>query len=411
MLISSPPPPERNQERPRSVFSVRGGSLVTKTKSASTLSQTQAKTYFEKQQELQEYRERSKSKFLLRQVSGDLLRNERVAVCGKRIVPNKKVQVRRDSGKVFYGNLVSCGSVWSCPCCAAKIARVRAQELRQGIGYWKLHGGYVQAAVLTFSHQSGESLESVLHSFAECLRAMSSGRRYQSFKSFYGVIGTIRNLEVTFGKNGWHVHSHMLLFSERKVESEPLYLLWESACQRKSRVSSFTPFKGGFIEADENTNVDYMCKIMGDKDEWTIAEEMSYSHVKESSKSYSPHDMLREVSETGDAFYADRFIEYAKSFKGRRQLYWSKGLKQFLLQQIDDTELSDEDIANEQVESEEVLGEIAKSDWRLVVKHGYRFKLLEAIYEFGFPVLYEVLLYLRTLERFDKSNRNYFPLV
>ncbi|WP_425530609.1 hypothetical protein, partial [Stenotrophomonas maltophilia] len=58
-----------------------------------------------------------------------------------------------------------------------------------------------------------------------------------------------------------------------------------------------------------------------------------------------------------------RFMVYIEAFKGRRQLYWSNGLKA----KLGVGEVSDEELAHEQKEDATVLSELTDDQWRAVL--------------------------------------------
>ena len=50
-----------------------------------------------------------------------------------------------------------------------------------------------------------------------------------------GKIGHIKALEVTHGRNGWHPHYHILIFTHQELppdyDTSPLLELWQNSCR------------------------------------------------------------------------------------------------------------------------------------------------------------------------------------
>ncbi|MEQ1158895.1 replication protein, partial [Acinetobacter johnsonii] len=123
---------------------------------------------------------------------------------------------------------------------------------------------------------------------------------------------------------------------------------------------------------------------VGSKDEiladyiskWGLAEEMTQAHQKIGKKnrqSLTPWEILdlsRMEASTKDK-YGHLFSVYASAFKGRRQLFWSKGLKELL--KVADK--SDEQLANEHSQDEpqdevyENMLNLGEQDWWTICFH------------------------------------------
>lgn len=82
---------------------------------------------------------------------------------------SQMVAVDFNSKNAFYTGLQTCGSVWTCPICAARITEVRRQEISQAIDEaYKL--GYQSAMVtFTFPHNNTMSLEDTLDKQSKAL--------------------------------------------------------------------------------------------------------------------------------------------------------------------------------------------------------------------------------------------------
>ena len=207
---------------------------------------------------------------------------DRVKNCGRRLATGSEtVQLRVttvDSHRVGgFAGLAYCGSVWACPCCSAKVASARQQEIEAAVSGW---AGRVAFMTYTVRHDLSMSASEVWDAVQAGHHAITSGRAHQGEKERMGVpspeivtecdfttphdervvcpvaacgqdsvkgrrhaarncgdgeltkrarrhartcrlgkpvsfvLPWMRFVEVTLGDNGWHVHQHMLVFLE-----------------------------------------------------------------------------------------------------------------------------------------------------------------------------------------------------
>ena len=108
---------------------------------------------------------------------------------------------------------------------------------------------------------------------------------------------------------------------------------------------------------------------------WGLEHELTKGHVKKGrAESLTPFDLLRQYPESPELF-GDLFREFADAFKGKRQLVWTKGLKELLA--VD--EKTDEEIIFEPEKESILINELAGEIWELLVKYQQRAEYLEAI--------------------------------
>lgn len=290
----------------------------------------------------------------------------------------RKVEVVKSKDSFHYGNLMTCGSVWHCPICAGKVSEHRRSELVQAVEYWKSQGADVLLLTLTVPHYSHQKLQVVLNGLTDALRKMTYSKGWRSLSKSIGLHGRIRALEVTYGENGWHPHFHLLLFTYRqndlvKLQSEILGL-WKSSCLKASLPE---PNHHG-VKVDNGT---LAAQYVG---KWGIEHEMTKGHIKKSNAGYSPFDLLRVYlgnSPSGRFHEADPdraaalFRDYAKAFKGRRQLVWSQGLRDDLLSCA--PEITDEEIADHVDQDAELFALIPIQVWKVILGRNLRGQVLE----------------------------------
>lgn len=290
-------------------------------------------------------------------------------------VTRKFVDIWKNKAENFgYGGLFTCGSVWVCPVCASKISEHRRIELTEALTVAESKGLQVLHMTLTAPHHLGESLKSLLEKMAKARFLMLNRKPWKRLKIELGLCGSIRALEVTHSwVNGWHVHFHVLLFISESLTKEQIgfykksiFEQWLSACLTADLQAPSE--RHGVDLADGRSAGEYVGK-------WGIEHEMTKAHIKKGNEGgLSPFDFLDKSAE-GDKRYEALFKEYAKAFKGRRQLVWSRGLRELLKMEI---EISDEKIAESQEPDSELFAQIPLEVWAVVLRKEKRGEVLEA---------------------------------
>ena len=94
----------------------------------------------------------------------------------------------------------------------------------------------------TFPHRFDQPLALLLRLQADAIKHLRGSRGYMAAMLRISNAGRIRSLEVTHGQNGWHPHTHELLFVDPKMPAEwlrnELANLWLKAC---TKVGLFRP--------------------------------------------------------------------------------------------------------------------------------------------------------------------------
>lgn len=312
------------------------------------------------------------SKYKLQDSAASLLGSDyRVSFCCRAMMKHEQVVnvVQHKSGALSYGNLVKCGSVWVCPVCAAKISTHRRQELGELVENAMAAGNLVGMLTLTVPHGIGDNLKDILKRMCDAKRKMQNRKTWKRFSSACGLVGEVRCLEVTHGSNGWHPHFHLLLFFRsnkdvRNVKRQVLEM-WQSACES---VGLDAPNNHGVSFSTAQKSVSgYICKF-------GIDAEMTQGHLKEGRKSSSrsPFRLLKDYRD-GDKQAGALFAQYAKAFKSKRQLVYSKGLRRRFGLAV---EMTDDEIMD-QPEVTKVVYVLTKEQWLEVCRLGKRGKFLE----------------------------------
>jgi hypothetical protein len=349
-------------------------------------------------------------RFILQSIVRKLLPKSRTNNCNRVRQGSKQIQVLKsiEHGTASYGGLQTCGSVWQCPVCAAKISERRRVEVLAAMTAWKAQGGTVNMITLTCPHQRSDDLGDLLAKQAKALNSFWKYREVKAILREMGNIGHIKALETTHGRlsewnNGWHPHYHVLTFDGSKGCSKAfdaaqmtdwqvrLYLRWANAC--KLAGLGEPSYAHGLKLDDGKKAAKYMTK-------WGLEDEITKGHTKKAISGETPFDLLRSLQlDPDDRQAAALFIEFATVFKGKLQLRWSKGLKaRFAVE-----EKADDQLAEEKEDFAEVLGHLTIEQWRDVLAVEGRGVLLSAACRGGWPA---VLAYLRQIEGKGVSKKN-----
>lgn len=333
-------------------------------------------------------------RYQMQSVAKHMLPKNRVGICLRHQIERYggvDLYKHRSTQKAFYGGLMVCGSVWTCPVCASKISERRRTELKTAFKAHLDGGGYCTMLTLTFSHSSRDKLDDLLIALGKSINKFRSGKRYNNIRKEIGLIGSIRAFEITYGVNGWHPHIHLLFMHDNEIESwdwadmeDKLYSLWSGACAANGLECSRQHGLKIHDAAEASTYIGKWGDLMDKR--WGTDSEMTKANIKKGrAGSMTPFDFLRVVIQDGDLEYQDKFQEYAKATKGKRQLVWSPGLKdRFLIE-----EKTDEEVATEKVEEADLLGTLDWKDWRYILHNDLRFKLLKEIEDNGYEAALE----------------------
>lgn len=325
----------------------------------------------------------------------------RVCWCHRTIVnPSGDVGVYRvvDGSNARFSGVSTCGSVWHCPVCAAKITEVRREELERAmVAHIKIHGE-AYLLTLTFPHEADHPLRELITKFGKALAKFKTCYQYKAILGKEGTasrIGSVRSLEVTVSvENGWHPHTHDLVFTQANgleeqifdgsirmddagnLDSAPIQELKKAWVGILLKVGLGDPSKlTWMIEHALNVRggkhaAEYIAKF-GRDERWGASSELTRPHAKIGSVGregdtihFTPFQLLLWAAE-GDGWSCHRYREYAEVFHGKRMLNWSRGLKARLLGSED--EASDEDIAAAPLTAEEHIGELTDEQFGILL--------------------------------------------
>ena len=313
-------------------------------------------------------------RFMLQAVARSLFPKSRIDKCLRIRNKSQDIQVwkSKEHNTAHYSGLQTCGSVWRCPVCSAKIAERRRVEISKAMDAHKAADGCVNMLTLTCPHQAKDNLADLLKKQAKALNSFWADRQVKAVLAEMESIGQIRALEVTHGRkseqnNGWHPHYHVLIFGGAAVDQARLdvfqwadwetllFTRWVNAC---TLAGLGAPSRAHGLKLDDGTKAaKYVSK-------WGLEDEMTKGHTKKARHGETPFDFLRAyLLDKTDKQAAALFIEFAQTFEGKRQLHWSKGLKK----RYAITDKSDETLSAEHDQLAQLLGTITLEQWRDVL--------------------------------------------
>ncbi len=344
-------------------------------------------------------------RYVLRDHAGSLLLEHRVARCGWDATDPSGVAVMRKGERLGVSGVAVCGLVWACPVCAVKIVVVRAVELEHMIDVWRAQGGDVWLLTLTVWHGREDGFMVNLDVFMVCMRRLWSGRWGQAFRRRHGIVGLVRNLEITWGvENGWHPHSHVLFFVDPDAASiiapyvarDELSVRWMvfmvdvglGADDEYGVYIEAEPFAmdgaGAGSEHHAVRLARYAVKMASAETgkAWGPVQELTWSHIKRArGERFTPWALLAASIKVHDGDTLDYgvvflFMEFVEAFHRRKQLVGLVALRRLL--HLGDV-VEDEALVEAGDEGAVEVARIPVSVWRWLRVHG----LVPAMLSYG----------------------------
>src|SRR6266568_2059294 len=286
----------------------------------------------------------------------------RLTTCGLPL--GGPVVVKLIGSSHYYNNLVSCGSGWACPVCAAKIRNRRANEASRAVVSALSQGMSMLFVTRTIPHTADSKL-------AVTLRLLGEGRRYvvnqtvvKAARKAAGYVGGISAKELTYGRQGWHPHNHDFEFYERDISLEDyatlsrLYYVYLDQFYTANGFPGLSREYGVVVEHvqfGEAVLAKYLTKMQEGSDVRLIAaQELARSDLKRGRVgSLMPFDVALGFIETGDMELLDIWHEFERETFGRSVIRFTKGLRARLLP--NEAEQTDEELAAQTINGAEVV--------------------------------------------------------
>jgi hypothetical protein len=297
-----------------------------------------------------------------------------------------------------FGGVAYCSSMWGCPACSAVIRQRRADELERGVVPFlsRDQGGGGLLLTLTIPHTFDDSLETTFATVRDGWAFLRRSRAVKDVWARIGVVGYVKAVEITHGRNGWHPHLHVLVLTEGRLSAAQVADF--SGVVEAGWIAGATPPGRSAPSAEFGVNVrplhvrgrfqggelvQYLAKVQdGDGLARPPTLEMTRGDLKTGRKSSrTPFELLAQLREARLAGQTGRLRrllrlwgEYESTTKGRHGIIWSRGLKARLgVDEKDDATLVDESV-NEGAEPVLQLDPFA---WLAVVRAGARAQVLE----------------------------------
>lgn len=300
---------------------------------------------------------------------------KRVKLCTRAMLSHE-VGVHRSKkhGKAFYSQLVTCGNVWLCPVCSAKIQSRRAIEISRILQYAYSNGYTATMVTFTHPHSRQDSLESNIERHNTALKLFRGGRVWSKFKQSVGFVGLIRVMEITHGANGWHAHTHELWITQNGFADQRDMIVerWRKSCKSAGfKINNVEAFNRHSVDVMSDCHASDYLQKMADSSAWGADKELVNGSAKKT-KGLTPF----ELAEQNEA----KFIEYVLATKGRKQMYRTPAL----LKLAGLRDKTDEELATEKVDEAELICFLDSFGWSIIRRNHIRTQLLDVAEEYGY---------------------------
>jgi hypothetical protein len=329
-------------------------------------------------------RERRRHQWEALRVLWKVSRLRRVSVC-RRHPTGEGVIVGRRGVRAHYSGLQTCGSVWSCPVCSARIQAERADELLRAVERAHACGLKVALLTLTMRHRKRDKLTSLWDALSHAWQpAIATDRAVRRARDAVGLLGWARRVEATHGLKGWHLHVHALLFyRDGSKLAELREAIWTGWLRRLRSQGLDAVQKHGIVlqeldleQAREQIS-GYLNKATYEQTSGSAARELAGQIGKTGRNgNRAPFDVLADFVRFGLASDLAIWREWESASKGRRALTWSKGLREQLLVDIERT---DEEIAADNDGDQVDVALLHWVTWGEIVARRLEAELLEAV--------------------------------
>lgn len=171
---------------------------------------------------------------------------------------------------------------------------------------------------LTVRHKAGMPLATLRRGLCRAWRRLQQTRTWREFREACGLDGYVRAIEVTWGRNGWHPHVHVLMMA---MCPDKLHA-WRDRLSACWRTTVLCEMSAACVPSDAiglaitTCDADYITKMAlevtsvskigrkGHLNQWQIAERIAEGKLP-----------------------GELWLEYSKGMRGCHQLQWSRGLR------------------------------------------------------------------------------------
>jgi hypothetical protein len=265
-----------------------------------------------------------------------------------------QVEIRIKDGSAYYCGLETCGNVWLCPVCSAKIHHRRAAELRDALTTWQEAGHSATLVTITVLHDLEDQLSRLVDAQRDAWKHVTQGATWQRLKRRLEIAGHIIALEFTWGdENGWHPHYHVLLVHDQDLDAAAISAVHAHIHSRLAascrEYGLRQPDQLHAVRIDPNVSATAAGMYIAKGGDWTPAEEMTRGDLKTGrTGSRTPFQILADYCQTSDARDSGLWREYGRVTRSLAAVRWSRGLRAVMLDPTEPAR-SDEELAAEGV--------------------------------------------------------------
>lgn len=344
---------------------------------------------------------RRRSRERLRQLLNQVSTVERCTQCGRGILGGAAVIKAAPDKGAFVSGVESCGRIWLCPVCAAKIRNRRGDEVAEGVGRWIGKGGDAHFFTATLPHDQGDALRASLGVLADSWRWMTSHKSYKTAAKRFGMVGYIKAVEVTHGRNGWHPHIHAVVLVDQEIPSLELFAwygqldaLWARALVRHGWSAGKAPYRFRALPVQLGDSGRALAAYVTKVQDSGLGNELARADLKGGRKSSrTPLQILADFGSHGDQGDLDLWHEYEEATAGRSAIRWSRGLRDLVLPDVE--QATDEEIAAEEQDGENIAVILPHTWYKICDIPGAPTAVKEAVEQDGWEGLIRTLLAYR----------------
>lgn len=312
-----------------------------------------------------------------------------IQYCGSRVVHVKAVKpavfLVKDDEKAHFALVQTCRSAWACPRCTAKVMAQKGTDIAcliEALEKWKQEYSFM--VTFTLPHlkdmSCNDTYQILLATWRQFTNTSKRKRyvkkngesvhynfsgRFRQFQRDLEIKNMVRVYEFTWGKNSWHPHIHVLMWTKKKhwnkildYEKELQRTWWQDAkkCALKHYNQKYPDNKEENLKKVENIFADFKMEddyrekpVYISKDEhgkaiiqtssmyvsgWTGEKELTGSTKLKRAKTghYTPYQIIQAAYDNRN-FPKIRddllrlFIEYAVATRGHRRVEFSNKME------------------------------------------------------------------------------------
>lgn len=320
---------------------------------------------------------------------------ERQRRCGA-VPVGDQVGIWIKHGSAYYCGLETCGNVWLCPVCSAKIHYRRGVELREALDAWAANGHSASLITITVPHGLHDRLSRLVNAERATWKHVTQGAAWQRLKRKLGIAGHVIALEFTWGdENGWHPHYHVLLVHDQDLDAAAIAALHAHihsrltvACRNHGLRQ---PDQLHAVRVDPNVSATAAGAYVAKGGDWTPAEEVTRGDLKTSrTGSRTPFQILADYYQTGDVRDRDLWHEYSRAARSLAAVRWSRCLRAAMLGPSAVPERSDLELAADDTNGE-LVAAFPAAAWSAIRLAGLDLALLVAAENGGDSAVHSVV--------------------